>query len=86
MQETTTEVQSVATAVQPAIFSTVVQGSGKTYFFDVRQAKSGKQSKYIQITETRLHEGQRIRHSVTVFPDHLDAFLDALAAAKENMV
>lgn len=86
MQETTAEVQAVVTAIQPPIFSTVVQGSGKTYFFDVKQSKSGKQSKYIQITETRLHEGQRVRQSVTVFPDHLDAFLDALAAAKENMV
>ncbi len=79
--------EAMETKVAPqAIFSTTVQGGGKTYFFDVRQAKAGKQSKYVQITETRLHEGQRIRSSVTVFPDQLDAFLDAMAAAKENIV
>ena len=64
-----------------AIFSTSVSASGKTYFFDVKQAKAGKQSKYVQITESRMQEGQRIRSSVTVFPDHIKAFFEALQAA-----
>lgn len=71
--------------MQEAIFSKSVPGGTKTYFFDVKQAKAGKQSKYIQITETYMKEGKRLRASVTVFPDHLEAFSQAFEEAKSKL-
>lgn len=67
------------------IFSRSVPAGGKTYFFDVKQAKAGKQSKYLQITETRMSEGQRLRSSITIFPDHFEAFVSTIAQAKEHV-
>ena len=64
-----------------AIFSTSVKGGGKTYFFDVKQAKAGPQSKFVQVTESRLYEGQPKRSSITIFPDQLQAFIDAFKAS-----
>ncbi len=60
-----------------AIFSTSVKGGGKTYFFDVKQAKSGSQSKFLQVTESRLQDGQAKRNSITIFPEQMQAFVDA---------
>lgn len=68
-----------------AIFSKSIQAGTKTYFFDVKQAKAGKQSKYVQITETRMQDGQRVRSSVTIFPDQLEAFSQAFNEAKTNL-
>lgn len=56
-----------------AIKSMQVKVGKKFYFFDVKQAKNG--NKYLQITESRLEpNGERIRNSITVFPDHLAEF------------
>ena len=67
-----------------AIFSTFVKGGGKTYFFDVKQAKAGNKSRFVQITESRLQDGQSKRNSITIFSEQLQTFVDAFkeAAAK----
>ncbi len=64
-----------------AIFSTSVKGGGKTYFFDVKQAKGGSQSRFLQVTESRLQDGQPRRASITIFPEQLQGFIDAFKAA-----
>jgi hypothetical protein len=66
-----------------AIFSKVLPAGAKTYFFDVRQTQNGK-GKYVQVTETRMREGQRVRSSITIFPDQLTAFTAALEEAKAS--
>lgn len=71
--------------MQEAIFSKTMQAGGKTYFFDVKQAQGGKQSKYMQLTETRMREGQRLRSSITIFPEQLEAFSQAFAQAKQKI-
>lgn len=64
--------------MQDAIFSKTLSASGKTYFFDVKQAKGGKQSKYVQVSETWTKDGQKHRSSLTIFSDKLQDFMGAL--------
>lgn len=71
--------------MQEALFTTQVKGGGKAYFFDVKQAKAGKQSKYVQITESRLQDGQPRRSSLTIFPEQVEAFKQALSEASANV-
>jgi len=71
--------------MQEAIFSKSMQAGGKTFFFDVKQAQAGKQSKYIQITESWIKDGQRKRSSITIFPDHLEAFTEAFEEVKTKI-
>jgi len=68
-----------------SIFSKPVKAGTKTYFFDVKQAQGGKQSKYIQVTETRTKDGQHLRSSITIFPDQLKAFVDAFEETKQHI-
>lgn len=70
------------TSMTDAIFSTQVKGGGKMYFFDVKQAQKGKQSKFLQVTESRLQDGQPKRSSITLFPEQIQAFV---AAFKESI-
>lgn len=46
----------------------------RTYFFDIKKARTGK--KYLQITETRLveEEEKRKRNSIMVFPEDIENF------------
>lgn len=69
-----------------AVFSTSVKAGTKTYFFDVKRAKAGKQSLYIQITEARTQDDKRIRTTITVFPDQLPAFMQAIETSVAHMV
>ena len=69
-----------------SIFSKSLKAGGKTFFFDVKQAQAGKQSKYIQVTESRLRDGQPLRSSITIFSDQLEAFVQAFQEAKEKVV
>ena len=69
-----------------ALFTKSMKAGGKMYFFDVRQAQNGKQSKYMQITETRTQDGQRVRASITIFPDQLEAFCQAFDEIREKVV
>lgn len=67
------------------IFSTSIKGGGKTYFFDVKQAKAGKQSKFLQVTESRLQDGQQRRSSITLFPEQIQPFIDAFKESIEKV-
>lgn len=65
--------------------STVVKAGSKTYFFDVKTAKSGKD--YLQITESQLQKGEEKakRASIFVFPEHIEAFARAVKDAAEKV-
>lgn len=66
--------------------STSVKAGGKTYFFDVKVAKTGKN--YLQITESQLIKGEEKakRASVFVFPEHIEAFAKAFNESAEKLV
>ena len=57
--------------------SRTVKAGKRTYFFDVKEAKTG--DKYLVITESRFRgEGQeRERSTVMVFSDTLEEFVEA---------
>jgi hypothetical protein len=69
-----------------SIFSKSVKAGGKMYFFDVKKSQNGKQSQYLQVTESRLKDGQPVRSRLTIFSDQLQAFAQAFseASAKVN--
>ncbi len=59
--------------MKEAIYSKRLQCGSKTYFFDIRETKSG--DKYLQITESRLlKEGGRRKSDVAIFKEHLEDF------------
>lgn len=63
--------------MQEAIHSKRLQCGAKTYFFDIREAKSS--GKYLQITESRpLEEGNRRRTDIAIFAEHLKDFKEIL--------
>ena len=68
------------------IFSKSINAGGQTYFFDVKQAQGGKQSKYIKITATRITKDQQhFRSSITLFPEQVKAFQGMFLEAAEKM-
>lgn len=58
--------------------SITVKAGAKTYFFDVKETREGKS--YLQITESRFKgEGEeRERVTITVFPEHVEEFGQAV--------
>ena len=64
------------------IFSKVVRAGKRTYFFDVKETRSGKY--YIAITESirRMDEGQDkfvyTKHKIFLYKEDFGKFLDAL--------
>ncbi len=58
--------------------SQTVRAGSITYFFDVKETKTGKP--YLAITESRFQgEGiQRKRKTISVFHEHFSNFLEAL--------
>jgi len=60
-----------------------VKGGGRTYFFDLRESKKG--NKYVQVTESRRgQDGQNIRNTLFLFPDHAQEFQTALSEIIEQ--
>lgn len=59
----------------------IIRAGSRTYFFDVRQTREGKD--YLVITESRFKgEGQdHERHSIRVFPEQSAEFLEELTSA-----
>ena len=58
---------------EQALFSQNLKAKGKTYYFDVRQAKNG--NKYLSISESWTDkDGQKKRSTLTVFSEHLKEF------------
>ncbi len=58
------------------LFSHTLKTTGKTYFFDVSEAKNG--SKYLRVTESRKSGEEYIRKDITLFPGAVDDFVAAL--------
>lgn len=68
----------------PPLFSKDLKTKGKTYFFDIKQAKNG--NKYLAITDSSVSkEGKKFRSTVTVFDNNLKEFLETLAAVVEQI-
>ncbi|HAV11739.1 MAG TPA: hypothetical protein DCX32_04355 [Candidatus Moranbacteria bacterium] len=67
-------------AQQEVVNSQVVKAGGKTYFFDVKKAKSG--NNYLTISETwKKKDGESVRNRLMIFSDNLREFSTALAEA-----
>lgn len=64
--------------MKEAIHSERLQCGSKTYFFDMRETKSG--DKYLQITESRLLKegGGRRKSDIAIFKEHLKDFKEML--------
>jgi len=52
---------------QKPIYSQSMKAGGKTYFFDVKQARGEKGGKYLLVSESRLDKGVPVRNHITVF-------------------
>lgn len=57
------------------LFSKTVSEGGKTYFFDIAEAKNG--NKYLRITESRKQGDEYIRKDMTLFPAQVEKFKEA---------
>jgi len=66
-----------------SLFSQNLQTKGKTFFFDVKEAKNG--NRYLSITESRMKDGQKFRSTITVFPDNLHDFSQTLESLKDKV-
>ena len=65
---------------QVKLFSKMVPvGKGRTYFFDVKEAKN--QEKYLAISESCLKNGTRERYRLIVFNDCLPQFTSGMSEA-----
>ena len=67
----------------PAIYSQNLKTKGQTYFFDVKAAKNG--NKYLSISQSWIRDGQGHRGTVTVFQSDMEAFLQAMAEAQDQI-
>lgn len=65
------------------IYSTKLIAGSKTYFFNVRETKA--KDKYLQISETRLQDGERLRNNIAIFKDHFAEFRKFLDEASEKL-
>ena len=73
-----------ATTISAVLATKTVKGGGRTYFFDLRESKNG--NKYVQVTESRRgQDGQNIRNSLFLFPDHAQEFQSALSEIIEQV-
>lgn len=66
--------------------SRIVKAGSKTYFFDVKQTKEGKP--YLVITESRFQGDEKTRQRVrlTVFPEQVKEFVQALTEIAAKVV
>lgn len=65
------------------LFSAQVKARGRTYFFDVREAKAG--GRYLVISESRKTDAGHERSRVVVFPDQVVQFEEALHRAAQAL-
>lgn len=56
----------------------MVKASGRTYFFDLKEAQNGK--KYLVLTESRrAKDGEEfLRSTIILFPEHAKEFSNAV--------
>lgn len=72
-------VEAKSQGVGKGLFTTQVKARGRTYFFDVQEAKAG--GRYLVISESRRTDAGRQRSRLVVFPDHVVQFEEALHKA-----
>jgi len=68
----------------PSLYSTKLPTKSQTYFFDVKEAKNGH--KFVTITQSRMKDGIRVRNSLIVFSDQLEAFSEIFADVKSKAI
>ena len=73
----------MATEVGNEIFSEMVKGGTRTFFFDVK--KSSKGSKYLIITESRRVGSEFKQERVFIFDAQIEPFLGGLKKALKFM-
>ncbi len=59
--------------------SRTIKAASRTYFLDVRTTTDGR--RYLNITESRLKDKQRLQ--ITIFPEEVQAFVQALTEVAE---
>jgi len=65
---------------QEVVNSQTLKAGGKTYFFDVKKAKNGKN--YLTVSETwKKPDGEAVRNRLMIFSDNFEEFSVALADA-----
>lgn len=69
---------------QFSIFSKALKGKGKMFFFDLKEAKSGK-GKYVQVTESRMKDGQAVKNRIFLFPDQIADFCQVLTEVQAKV-
>ncbi|MBI4243038.1 MAG: DUF3276 family protein [Planctomycetes bacterium] len=57
------------------IYSKKIISKGKSYFFNIREAKNG--NKYFSITQMKWKDGKRFYDTIFIFKDHIDDFKKA---------
>ena len=77
--------QELSQTFKPPIFSQSLKAGGKTYFFDVKEARGEKGGKYLLVSETRLEKGVSVRNHITIFPDHLQEFCQTLQTVTQKV-
>lgn len=75
--------QQAGNGKREGLFSTQVKTRGRTYFFDVREARGG--GRYLVISESRRTESGHERSRVVVFPDQVGEFEQALHRAVQAL-
>jgi hypothetical protein len=68
---------------QNALYSTSVKAGKTTYFVDVKEAKNG--NKYLSITESKLHDGEKQRRTLNVFDENVEQFRQAINEAADAL-
>jgi len=67
------------------LFTRRVRAGKRTYFFDVKATKSGKDF-YITITESkRVGENTYEKHKIFLYKEDFDKFIDALGETVEHV-
>ena len=69
--------------ITPALYSTKLPTKSQTYFFDVKAAKNG--NKYLNITQSRIKDGQKFRNTISLFQSDLEGFNAIFAEAQEKV-
>ena len=67
----------------PAIYSQSLKTKSQTYFFDVKASKNG--SKYLNISQSWIKDGQGHRSTVTIFQSDLEEFLKAVGEVQDKV-
>jgi len=68
--------------------SKLVKAGGRTYFFDIKEAKNGK--KYLVLTESRLvgdkNKQERQRSNLIIFPEQAKEFAEVVNEMTAKLV